>query len=178
MKKLTNFINESNKLDFSKKILIKLENGLEFETFLNVKDVNESSAIEQIKENLKNMKIQTISFIKENMEMELLNNDIIEHEKEILELYVPWSSIFDSDIVYDKDKIIDILTSDESVITVHLENQWGWSNQPEVVVVKVEINENLYHDVVNTEKFIINELTKKLQKGLDTPWIKIQKKDW
>ncbi len=77
--------------------------------------------------------------------------------------YVAMSSWFDTHD-YDVEKIKSIVSSAGGK-NVHTENQYGWHNQPEVVVFNVS----------DDSKKVVQEA---LQKGLDTEWIIINEKDW
>ncbi len=171
MKKLTSFINESNKQDFTKKILLNLDNNVILEAKISVKDLNESFANIQISELLINRQIENFTFITENQE-NLVDSSIIEEPSktsEVVEYYVPWSSVFDTPPFYQADKIANAIKDDENVISTYTENQYGWSNQPEVVIIKI--------DTVNI-KTTKERLLHKLQHALGTKWVRISEKDW
>jgi len=78
--------------------------------------------------------------------------------------YVAWSSWFDSH-KYDIEKITKALKS-IGATDIHLENEEGSSNQPEVVVFNFKGDGTDY------------EPTKAVQKALNTDWIIIRVKDW
>ncbi|MFM2392568.1 MAG: hypothetical protein RLZZ546_545 [Bacteroidota bacterium] len=171
MKKLTSFINEANKQDFTKKILLTLDNNVILEAKISVKDLNESFANVQISEALLNKKIEKISIITESEENLVDSTITVEpiDESNITELYIPWSSIFTEAPYYQADKIANAIQDDEDVVSTYTENQYGWSNQPEVVVVKVE-SPNI--------KATKERLKAKLQHALGTEWVRITEKDW
>lgn len=171
MKKLTSFINEANKQDFTKKILLKLDNNVILEAKISVKDLNESFANVQISEALLNKKIEKFSFIAESEENLVDSTMSVEpiDESNISELYIPWSSVFDTPPYYQADKIADAIKDDEDVVSTYTENQYGWSNQPEVVVVKID-SPNI--------KATKERLVAKLQHALGTEWIHVSEKDW
>ncbi len=76
------------------------------------------------------------------------------------QLYIEWSSWFDSH-PYDIEKIKAAAESAGGK-NIHTENQFGWSNQPEVVVF-------------NGDK---EAVTKAVQEALGTDWIIVREKDW
>ena len=75
-------------------------------------------------------------------------------------LYVEWSSWFVSN-KYDEEKIMSVLES-IGAKNIRLENDRGWSNQPEVVVF-------------NGDK---NKAQDALNEAFDTEWIRVSEKDW
>lgn len=169
MKKLTSFINESNKQDFSKNLLLHLDNGVILEAKINVKDINESSASEQISDTVLNKKIQKITIsqekemVKESKEVEKTTS--VQEE----EYFVVYTTIFESYSRNPINEIMNAIKDDEDVISTHTENQFGWKNQPEVVVLKLESTK---------AKEIKNKILSKIQKALNIEWIHITKKDW
>ncbi len=170
MKKLSNFINESNKMDFTKKITLKLENGVVLDATFKVKDLNESFAKEQIISSILNQNIKEILSITESEDYieDEVDNIQADDMLESFQLYVPYTSIFEY-ITYNIDIISKTLESDEDVVSTHTEPQYGWSNQPEVVVFEVSTN-NLKETI---ERLII-----KLEGSLQTQWVRIVEKDW
>lgn len=78
--------------------------------------------------------------------------------------YVAYTSYFDTN-KYDEDKITKALTS-IGATDIHLENEDGQSNQPEVVVFKYAGDGTDY------------DPTKAVQKAFDTDWIIVRVKDW
>jgi hypothetical protein len=78
--------------------------------------------------------------------------------------YVAYSSYFDTN-KYDVDKITKALES-IGAMNIHLENEDGRSNQPEVVVFKYAGDGTDY------------DPTKAVQKAFDTDWIIVRVKDW
>ena len=83
---------------------------------------------------------------------------------------MPYSSIFD-EIHYDSRKISQTLLNDENVISVFEDNEYGWSNQPEVVIAKIVCEESALPHV-------LKNITTKLEHAFGTQWIKLTKKDW
>ena len=77
--------------------------------------------------------------------------------------YVAWSSWFGTH-PYDVSKIKSIVESAGGK-NAHAENQFGWSNQPDVVVF-------------NAKEENIESIKQALQKGIGTEWIIISEKDW
>jgi hypothetical protein len=170
MKKLTSFIHESNKQDFTKKVAIILDNNVVLEAKINVKDLNESFANTQILESLLNKSIKNVTIVTESEEMSdstIINNS--NPEKETVEYYVPWTSVFDTAPYYQADKIANAIKDDEDVISTYEENAFGWSNQPKVVIAKIE-SENI--------KATVERLKSKIQNALGTEWIHMSEKDW
>lgn len=167
MKKLSSFIHESNKQDFTKKMLLNLDNGIIIEANISVKDLNESFAKSQISEKLLGKKILSFTLLKEDIEEEVYNNDIMESPE--VEYYIPWTSIFDEAPYYQNEKIANAINDDEDVISTHNEKQYNWSNQPEVVVVKLQSD---------NERETIKKLTSKIQQALGTEYVRLMKKDW
>jgi hypothetical protein len=78
--------------------------------------------------------------------------------------YVAYTSYFDTN-KYDEDKITKALES-IGASDIHLENEDGQSNQPEVVVFKYAGDGTDY------------DPTKAVQKAFDTDWIIVRVKDW
>ena len=78
--------------------------------------------------------------------------------------YVAYTSYFDTN-KYDEDKITKALES-IGATDIHLENEDGQSNQPEVVVFKYAGDGTDY------------DPTKAVQKAFDTDWIIVRVKDW
>ena len=171
MKKWTNFVNESNKIIFNKNILITLDNGIVLEAKLDIKDLNESFANDQLKENILNKTIKSYCFLKENKENIDDKPPVDIGLSEIFEYYVPWSSIFDDFGIYSMKKISEALLKDEHVISVYEDHAYGWSNQPEVAIVKIECTE---YEL----PLILKHLTTELEKAFGTEWIRLSKKDW
>ncbi len=168
MKKLTSFIDESNKQEFTKKLLLNLDNNTVLEAKITIKDLNESFANAQILENLLNKTIKSVTVINETEDI-LPKIESPINNNETVELYVPMSSIFDTEVRYDIDKISSALIGDEDVTSTHTEHDYGWDNQPQVVVVKVETD-----NLQRTKE----RLTKKLEHALGTQWVRLSKKDW
>jgi hypothetical protein len=175
MKSLTSFIKKSNNLNFSKKLTLKLDNNTILEAVIKVKDLNESFAKEQIINSVLNKTIKEIISITESIDKidDVLDNkldfDDSDNKFETVEFFIPWTSIFDNASYYPSDIIFKILKTDDNVISSHLENQYGWSNQPEVVVFKISSN-----NIKETK----DRLTAKLQNALQTQWVRIDIKDW
>jgi regulator of protease activity HflC (stomatin/prohibitin superfamily) len=172
MKKLTNFINESNKIDFAKKITLKLENGVIIDAVVKVKDMNESFAKEQIIESILNQKIKEIIAITESEHFSDMEDDEdyidVDNDFEKETFYIPYTSIFEY-IPYDINTLSKAVENDEDVVSVHTEAQYGWTNQPEVVVIEVS-SSNI--------KEAKERLTAKLEASLKTQWVRLDKKDW
>jgi hypothetical protein len=168
MEKWSTLINEANKKDFIKKMVITLDNGTVLEAMTTIRDINENMATVSIKGKLLNYSIKNIKII-ESIEMEdkVISEDPIDHTEEI-EYYIPYSSIFD-EIHYDRAKMIDCLKDDEDVISIHPEQQFGWNNQPEVLVVKLRSE-----DLEKSKR----RLTNKLQHCFGTEWMRMSEKDW
>ncbi len=172
MKKLTSFIHDANKQDFTKKVVITLDNNAVLEAQIKVKDLNESFANTQILESLLNKSIKNVTIVTETVEMtdSTTMEDSIKSEIETVEYYVPWTSIFDTAPYYQADKIANAIKDDEDVISTYEEKQYGWSNQPEVVVIKINSSENI--------KSTVERIKSKIQNALNTEWIHVSKKDW
>ena len=168
MEKWTTLINESNKKEFVKQLVITLDNDVVLEAKITIKDINESMANDSLK-TLINKSIKNIKIV-ENYEKEenIINSEPATNEEKEVEFYVPYSSIF-HEIPYNTNKIIECLKNNPDIISIHTENQYGWNNQPEVVVVKVMCEDlnKIKHDLVN-----------KLQHCLGTEWVRLSQKDW
>ncbi len=98
--------------------------------------------------------------LKEIIENKLNNNDRKEY-------YVAWSSWFETH-PYNIELIISTLKS-MGVEDIYKENQFGWSNQPEVVVFMADEGS----EFINSK-----EIEKRLQRTIGTEWIIIKEKDW
>lgn len=106
--------------------------------------------------------MKTIKITRKELQ-EMIENQLNNNE----EYYVKWSSWFDA-----HDYNINLISStikSMGIENVHTENQFGWSNQPEVIVFTPD-NESEFMNV--------NKIKKSLQKALNTEWIIINKKDW
>lgn len=77
--------------------------------------------------------------------------------------YVKWSSWFDTHPY--NTKLITQIVESAGGQNVHLENRYGWPNQPQVVVF----------DVLNGDT---ESIKKAVQRGLKTDWIILLSKDW
>lgn len=109
------------------------------------------------------MKNKTIKITEKELK-EIIENKLNNNRKEY---YVAWSSWFDNH-QYDIDLISSIIEN-LGEVNVHVENQFGWSNQPEVVVF--EADKDSYF--INPKYF-----KKALQKALNSNWIEVLEKDW
>ena len=93
MKKLSSFISESNKKDFTKKLSITLDNGTVLEAKITISDLNETFAKSQISEKISNKRITNLKFVDS-----IVSENVSEVKETIVEAeyYIPYSSIFES----------------------------------------------------------------------------------
>lgn len=89
-----------------------------------------------------------------------------EFETKIDEYYIAWSSIFDSEVKYDIEKFKEIIG--DMVTNMHIEPQFGMSNQPDVLVFELG----------NYGEARLNGVEKALNTEFETQWIRTDKKDW
>lgn len=168
MKKLSNYLNESEKQSFTKKVTMELENGIVLETNISVSDLNEVSAQKQIQEILTDKKIKNINVFKITESIDVTEN-IIKPVNEICSYYIPWNQVFEKDEVrYDVTSIIESLKDNDDIISIHIDNQYGWHNQPEVIILQLK----------NEDKKILEKTTNILKHTLRTEWVRISKVDW
>ena len=78
--------------------------------------------------------------------------------------FVQWSSWFDTH-KYDTKSIMTAIRLGGGK-NIRLENQWGWSNQPEVVVFQWKTPDDF------------EQIKHNLTEVVGTEWLILQKKDW
>ena len=169
MKKLSNFISDSNKQVFNKNIAITLENGTVLDAKISLSDLNETFAKTQILEKILNSNIVSVKFISDNIIVE--EGTIDESIKSVVsEYYIPYTSLFENgEIRYDFDINASIFENNDAVISTRTEKQFGWHDQPTITVIKF--------DSINTEA-VVKTLEEKMKHTFGTPFVRLTKKDW
>jgi hypothetical protein len=97
------------------------------------------------------------------MKISKFNEFILENKDNKNQYYVNWSSWFNAH-KYDIEKIKEAAKK-AGAERVRTGKQFGWSNQPDVVIFNSEGNN-------------IKNIKNEIQKALDTQWIIISAKNW
>lgn len=167
MQKLTNFIHESNKKDFTKKVEITLENGIVLEAKFTVSDVNEKSATDKINESILNKNIKSLNIkdiVSAVTESVSVSTDTITES----EYYIPFSNMFNNEIQYTQNTS-QVLENRTEVASFHREKQYGWETEPSILVAKIQSN-----DIEKT----VQSIQEQLKYAVGSPYIRLAKKDW
>ena len=94
--------------------------------------------------------------------------------KTLKNIHVLQSAIFDSEKTYDIDLIVKTL-SEVGCKNFRIDNNFGWSNQPKVVIFDIPYEETAF---LPDNDRIFTKGKKALQKAFNTPWIILGKIDW
>lgn len=110
-------------------------------------------------------KIQILESKKKEIEkkIKLLNENDLNTDDEMETFFVKYSSWFDTH-PYDKEKIAKAIKYSGGK-NIGIENMYGWSNQPDVVVF-------------DSTKNMIPKIKKSIQNACETEWIILSKKGW
>lgn len=166
MQKLTNFIHESNKKDFTKKVEITLENGIVLEAKFTVSDVNEKSATDKINESILNKNIKSLSI--KDIATSITESVSTENVITEAEYYIPFSNMFNNEIQYTQNTS-QVLENRTEVASFHREKQYGWETEPSILVAKIQSN-----DIEKT----VESIQEQLKYAVGSPYIRLAKKDW
>ena len=171
MKKLSSFISESNKKDFTKKLSITLDNGTVLEAKITISDLNETFAKSQISEKISNKRITNLSFVDSNETIVSENISDVETIVEA-EYYSAYSSIFESvEYRYDFKLKNSVFENHEDVLSTYKDKQFGWENEPSLLIVKFSTNPKYL-------EASIKNLQEKLKNTYGSPFVRLTKKDW